>query len=90
MNVRMLLTFGIWNPHDFCGGVRMVERRLGGELSRLLVERDDLDFVVVLFDEGPEGQAEPLVRPHRPVHRVDLPRRLVLVNLLPLGRRSSG
>ena len=75
---------GVGYPHYLGRGVGVIEGGLGLELGGLLVERHDLDAVVVLLHEGAQRQPEPLVRPQAPVHRVDRPGRLVLVDLLPL------
>lgn len=73
----------------------MLEGGHGRELARRLVKRDDLHAVAVLLDERAERQPERaaprrraaradarLARTHCPVHRVQRPRRLVLVDLL--------
>ena len=70
-------TFRIGDPHDFCGRVGMIKRRFGGEFAGVLVQGNDLYFVVVLLDKGAESQSEPLVWPHRPVHAEYCPWRLV-------------
>uniref|UniRef100_A0A8W7P5R3 Uncharacterized protein n=1 Tax=Anopheles coluzzii TaxID=1518534 RepID=A0A8W7P5R3_ANOCL len=50
---------------------------------------DDLHLVVVLLDEAAEGEPEALVRPHRPVHRVERPWGEIFVDLLALARRAG-
>ena len=62
----------------------MIECAARGELAAVLVEHHDLHLVVVLLDEAAERQAEALVRPYAPIHAVQSPRRLVLVDLLAL------
>lgn len=45
--------------HEFGGRVRVVEgeRRVGSYRKGVRVEREDVDAVVVFFDEAAEGEA---------------------------------
>ena len=67
----------------------MLERVPGREVAIVVVKHDDLHLVVVLFDEAAERESEPFVGPHAPVHAVESPWRLVLVDLLAFNRRQT-
>ena len=48
--------YPIWNPHDFGSRVWMVKGALGAEFCRVLIQRDDLNLVVVLFHKAADCQ----------------------------------
>ena len=85
----------VGNEEDLRGWVVVLEGGHGLELAGRLVERHDLHAVRVLLEERAEREAEcaaprggtgganaGIAGTHCPVHRVQRPRRLVLVDLL--------
>lgn len=64
----------------------MIEGALGAEFRGFLVEGYDLYLVVVFFDEAAKSESESLVGSDGPVHTIERPGRLVLVDFFPLRR----
>lgn len=52
------------------------------KFAGILVQADDLHFVIVFLNEAAQRKAKPLVRPHAPVHGVQGPWRQIFVDLL--------
>lgn len=75
----------IWHPHDFCGRIVMIKRRLGNKFPLLLIQCNDLNLVVVLLNETSDGQSKSLVLPHRPVNRKNIPWCIVFINFFVFG-----
>jgi hypothetical protein len=48
---KRLSAYWVWNPHDFGRGVLMLENCAFLEFALVVVELDDLDLVLRIFDE---------------------------------------
>ncbi|KAH7670076.1 hypothetical protein IHE45_10G001400 [Dioscorea alata] len=73
----------VGDEHGFSGrvGVLKGERGVGADVACGIVKLDDLDTVLVLLHEAGNGEAVLLVPANAPVHSVDVPWRLVRVDL---------
>lgn len=76
--------FTVRNPHNLGCRVGVVERAFSSELRSVFVKGHHLHLIVIFLNEASEGQSEPLIRSHRPVHAKDCPGGFIFIYLLSL------
>jgi hypothetical protein len=76
------MTYQVRNPHDLRGRVFMIKVRAMHKVSLVLIKSDYLHFVYRLFYEGTKGEAKVFLWPVTEIHPVQVPLRLMSVDLL--------